>query len=701
MPVIQVPQFWERQQPEPPPLPEEIEVDIAGDGAQPRLDPSTGYLEIAHPDGSVTIDLKPDLGGGDEAEADHFENLAEKIDDAELSRISEELLQGIEADDQSRQEWLAMRARGIDLLGLKLEEPRGDIGGSSAPLEGMSTVRHPLLLEAVLRFQANARGELLPSEGPVKVRNDGRQDFASDYQAEALEDDLNHYLTTVATEYYPDTDRMLFMVGFGGMMFKKVYNCPLRRRPVSESVDAKDLIVSNTATDLDNCARITHVINMRPAILRRMQLIGEYRDVALLPPQPEPNKVDEKIARSQGVDIKPRRPEDADHVIYECHCELDIAGFEHRDEDGNITGLPLPYVVVIDKTSRTILQIRRNWRPDDDDFKKIKTFVPYPFVPGLGFYAIGLLNILGNTASAVTAAWRELLDAGMFANFPGFLYLKNGSRQLTNQFRIPPGGGAAVDGDPSSDIRKQIMPLPYKPPDTAFVQFVDNIAQTGQRVGGTAEIEVGEGRQDAPVGTTLALIEQATKIMDAVHKRLHAAQAEEFRLLRERFKEDPEALWRYAKGKKPWNEQIIRQALENFDLIPVADPNTPSHMHRIMKAIAIKQLQAANPALYDAKTVDERILRMMKVDDPDSLFAPPQPPMAAPGPDPVKLADIDVKRQANQVKLAELAAKMKDAEKERRSNENLELLKLAQTLAIHPEAEQLVKRTVKDRKLAS
>jgi hypothetical protein len=302
----------------------------------------------------------------------------------------------------------------------------------------MSNVRHPMLLEATLRFQANARGELLPSDGPVKVTDSLNETEANDELAEKLERDFNYYLTSIATEYYPDTDRMLLYVGFGGCGFKKVYNCPLRQRPVSESVDAKDLIVSNAATDMANSSRVTHVITMRPSVLKRMQLAGAYREVPISAPSGIVlNPVDRQIADTQGINLTSQQTEDRDHTIYECYCELDIRGYQDK-KNGVATGLPLPYRVVIEKDSQQILEIRRNWREDDETKTAKMCFVKYPFVPGLGFYDIGLIHILGNTTNALTAAWREMLDAGMFANFPGFLYRKLMGRQNTNEFRVAP-----------------------------------------------------------------------------------------------------------------------------------------------------------------------------------------------------------------------------------------------------------------------
>lgn len=706
---------------------EDINVILLSDedGAAVSIDPS-GAVEIENADGSVTVDLAPASEDNADAE-EHDANLAEHIAQDELSRICEDLIQGYEADEASRQEWLQTRAEGIKLLGLKLETPGQATDGTAG--ESVSKVDHPLLLEAVLRFQANARGELLPVDGPVKVRDDDATDLVAapppmlpaapapkpprDQVAEALEKDLNHYLTTTAREYYPDTDRMLLYVGFGGCAFKKVYRCPIRRRPVSESVDAKDIVVSNAATDMANAGRITHRISMRPSTVKRMQLAGAYRDLpTMAQASPQPNAVDQKIAETQGVAAVPQLPEDADRTILEIYCELDIKGYEHVDDDGEVTGLAIPYVVVIDKDDRSVLAIRRNYEEDDPFCIPKIPFVKYSFVPGLGFYDLGLVHMLGNTTRALTGVWRIGLDAGMFANFPGFLYLASAMRQATNQFRVPPGGGSPIQSTATS-IKDAVMPLPYHEMGPGLMQLADNMAQTGQRVGGTADVMVGEGRQDAPVGTTIALIEQATKVLDAVHKRLHTAQAEEFGLLKALFADDPTPLWRRKKSQlaKVLNLRVdaddaqqeqahkaIAKALDDNDLVPVADPNTPSHVHRIMKAVAIKQLQAASPGLYDVKKVDERIMQMIGVENPEDLFAPPAPPQGAPGPSPDKLVDAHVTAETKAAELASRErvelAKLADNNLQRESDEKLAVMDLARTLAVHPEAEGLIRRTV-------
>ncbi len=600
-------------------------------GSDTELDEAGNVLRIKHANGDVTVSID----GGPISRADAsdepagwFDNLAGEIDDIELGRIADELLRGIDADIQTRSDWIEDRAQGLKLLGLKIEIPGVQGSSDGAPVEGMSKVRHPLLLEAVLRFQANARSELLPTDGPVKIRDDSNNSGVQlDELATALEKDMNHYLTVTANEYYPDTDRMLFMVGFGGDGFKKVYFCPLRNRPVSESIDAEDLIVNNAATDLDSAKRITHRIMMRPSVVRRMQIIGAYLDIPLSEAmEPRLNAAKEEKNAQQGVSNTVMNHEDRDREIYECYCELDIKGFEHKWK-GKPSGLEVPYRVTVDVSSRNILSIVRNYKEEEKLPTARRVFVKYPFVPGLGFYDIGLLHILGNTTNAVTAAWRELLDAGMFAAFPGFLMAEQGARQNTNIFRVPPGGSATVKTN-GMKISDAIMPLPYKEPSPALMQLAQNIAEYGQRVGGTAEMAVGEGRQDAPVGTTLAIIDQATKVMNSVHKRLHAAQSEEFQLLRDCFKENPESFWQRNKSPAyPWDQDTFLQALENHYLVPQADPNTASHTQRMMKTVALIQLAAQSPDMFDLQAVNRQAIRTIGY-NPDEFIKKDQGEMS-------------------------------------------------------------------------
>lgn len=593
-----------------------------------------------------------------------YENLAEDIGAYELSGISEDLLRGIDADIQSRQDWENAAVRAVDLLGLKMEDATGEITGVGT----ISKVYHPLLLEAVVRYQANARGELLPASGPVKVRDDepvgpmpvmggpmqpgvpppglgpqpampglapanpmmghnGGPGLDRDVTAEAFEKDFNHYLTVVAKEYYPDFDRMLFSMALIGCAFRKLYHCPLRRRPVSEFVPAYDLIVSNDATDLYGAGRITHRVKMRHSMLRRMQVSGVYRDIELGQPVEQISTIDQKIKSVEGLMAQPQLPADHRHTIYECYAELDLKDFPNDD------GIPLPYRITIDKDSREILEIRRNWKEDDPDFQPLRRIVKYGMIPGLGFYDYGYIQLLGNTTRALTAIERQLLDAGQFANFPGFLVSKMGMRQNTNQIRIQPGGGHEIDtgGLPISAVA---MPLPYKEPSVVLMQLGQAIAQDGMRLAGSAELPVGEGTADIPVGTMIALIEQSTKVLDAVHKRNHTSQQEEFEIMRDLFKEDPTALWRFAKTPaRKWQQA---EEFQDIELVPASDPNTPSHIHRIMQAQALLQLSAQAPQLYNQRNVHEKALRVLGIGDPDSLFNPLPPQPGTPGAPPMQ-----------------------------------------------------------------
>jgi len=691
---------------------------------QPEFDDKGNILRIDHPDGSITVSLNgnPVETAGKSGPSGWFDNLADEIDEQELTRIADDLIRGIEEDISSREEWIQDRAQGLRLLGLKVELPGTQGSADGAPVEGMSKVRHPLLLEAVLRFQANARSELLPTDGPVKIRDDSNNKGPSDdWIAEALEKDFNHYLTAVAKEYYPDTDKMLFMLGFGGTAFKKVYYCPLRNRPVSESIDADDLIVNNQATDLDNARRVTHRIYMRPSVVKRMQILGSYRDIDLNQAKPRDlDAVQQEKKQQQGIQSDVKSAEDRDREIFECYCELNIKGFEH-ELNGTPSGLEVPYRVTIDASSKKILSVVRNFDEDDAELPTArKAFVKYDFIPGLGFYGIGLLHILANTTNALTAAWRELLDAGMYSNFPGFLYAKAAGRQNTSIFRVPPGGGAQVD-TAGMPIQQAVMPLPYKEPSAALMGFTENISQYGQRVGGTAEMAVGEGRQDAPVGTTLAIIEQATKVMNSVHKRMHAAQADELQMMADVFREHPNSFWqRNKRPNLPWDEQTFVTALSNYNLSPQSDPNTASHAQRLMKIVALLQLAQQMPDAFNMPVLLREALQGLGWEQADSLLAPLDMPSKPSAEDQAmqitaqasllsaqaKMADVQNKVQAEQgrsvmdiqikqaelkMKQAEIAQKSQDAQldafnrkRDRESRERLATLRLAEDMAKNP-----------------
>lgn len=676
----------------------DIIVDAQNVPGAPQLQ-EDGSLYTPLADGGLEIDLNPQ---SDEPNDDAFySNIAEKLDEMDLQRIGSDVMEGIAADKQSRQGWIQQFTSGMDWLGLKIETPRADVGGSTAPLEGMSTIRHPMLQQAVLMWQANFRGEMLPASGPIKVETYGEETEETDAEAEALAEDMNYWIINVAREYYPDTMRMAYQYGFGGHGVKKVYYCPLRRRPASESVPMEDFIVSNTTTDLQNAKRVTQSIRMSKNTLKRMQLVGAYRQMDLPSPMDDSSRlVREKIAKIEGVTAQSQREQDSEYEIFECYCYLDIPGYEHK-QDGKITGLALPYRVCIESGSSKILAIHRDWDEDDDDCLRKDTFVDYIFVYAFGYYGMGLLHLLGNTEIAATGAWRLFIDALMFANFPGFLYLKNGARQANNTFRVAPGSGAPVDAGGSKDIRQAIMPLPYKAPDSSSIQFIQNVIATGERLGGVAMTAVGEGKQDAPVGTTLALLEQQTKPLSAAHKSAHTSQAKEFQLLRDLFRQYPETLInagkknKKRKSKTQWDVDRLVAALDNYDIQPVSDPNTPTHMHRMAKAQIIQQMMTARPDLFDIRKGMIRIGNMAQINDLQSFMTDPNAQQQA-QPDPKLIAaNADViSAQADQVTAQ---AKMQDAQAKPQldaldiaSKERIEAMRVAQTTAVHAGSSPLV-----------
>jgi len=618
----------------------------------PELEPEA--YEVETDDGGVIVrfggpELLADDGAAEpEVDDTFYDNIAGNMDESQLAAIAAELLEAIENDIQSRGPWMANYERGMTLLGIEQKVATGEATG-----EGVSKVDHPLLLEACILAHSNACAELLPAAGPVKLDNAGRSTAITDEMALRLEQDFNEYLTVHRPEYYPDTEQGLWTQVFGGMMFKKLYHCPLRRAPVSDTVEVPDLIVNNQAKTLETAGRITHRIKMRPALLKRMQIAGAYRDVDVATPTEDINTVERKTAALQGINPSTNRQQDVDHTIYECCCELDLEGDRH-EEGGKFSGLPRPYIVTIEKDSRQILEIRRNWVQDDELFTARRRYIAYRYLPMFGFYASGLLTVLGNTTSTLTAGWRIMVDSGMFANFPGGMYLKSGDRQTDNNFRAAPGEFAPIDGNGTDDIRKVAMPYPYKEPGPATQAFFEHVAETGQRVGGAANIAVAEGKADAPVGTTLAALEQVSKMIAATHRRAHQAQSLEFQTLLVLIREKPEDFVKYFEREGYWTVELLVYALDNYSLIPRADPNTPTQMHRIIKAMGLKQLEQLAPDRFDGQKVDAHIMTVaLGIDDPQEFFAPPAAPGQLP-PDPT-LAVAQLVAQTEQAKIAQKA----------------------------------------------
>lgn len=651
-----------------------IHVIIDDETETVRVDPETGTIETDQPDGGVVVQLDAHRQAKGGEENPWFANLVDRLDKAKLATVANDLFEAITADDNSRAEYLQIKARGLALLGTKLEEPKASAADGSS-VDGMSSVTNPLLLEAVLKGWANAQAELLPANGPVKIRDDGDETLAQDDLAESLERDFNHWFTTTAAEYYPDTSHMLLWgVYLGGSGIKKVYRCPMRRRPVSESVDTKDFIVSDTTKDLRACSRITHQIPMRPSVMKRMVLIGAYRDVTLTEPAPVTNAVDAKIAGIQGTTTSNQttRPEDRPYTIWETQCELDLDEFIPTGSKFKGEGIPLPYLVTMDKDSREILAIRRDWDEDDKECERKRLYIRYPYVPGPGFYGTGMVNILGNASAAMTAAWREALDAGMWANFPGGLMAKQGNRQNSSVMR--PGLGEFIPVDTGGlPISQVVMGMPYKDVSAGLMSLMDKITGQAKSVSGSPDIPVAEGIQNVPVGTMLASIEQATKIMAAAHKGMHTAQADEFQLIFNLFREHPEDFWRGNKvcPNGYWNEEKFLAALDQCQnrLVPVSDPNVPSHIHRVAKALALVNLvdMPQFAPFLNTKEVLERCLRAIREDPKGLVIQPPPPEAAQPGP--LELAKM-LEANAKVTQAATAAKKVEaDAAAEARSAE--------------------------------
>lgn len=593
------------------------------DGHTGQLD-DRGRLVIKTPDGGTIYRVH--YREKSAATGKHDENLALTMSPTRLYEIADDLIREIAADDLSRAEYMQSLAKAIEMLGIRIEDARSGDNDSAAPLEGMATFRHPLLLQSSIRFQADFVAELLPADGPVKIRDDTPEPptgtpgmdnlppdlpgLTGDDLAGALEKDFNHYLTKTASEYYPDTTRMAFWVGLMGGGFKKVYHCPLRKRPVSESIDVNDLIVDHSATDLRNAARVTHRIKMRHSKLRRMIKAKVYRDVSLGQPMETQDPVEQAQSRATGIMFINTLASDHMHTIYECATERDIEGDDYQ-----------PYKITVDKDSKEILAIYRNWDKDDKLKLPRQEIVKYSYLDALGFYPLGLVHILGNTVRALTAAFREFLDAGMFGSFPGFLYSDEAGKQLTNQFRVAPGSGVPIKtgGKPIGEV---VANLPYKSPDAAFMAFIQHMEESGKALGGEASVPLSEGTANMPVGTMLAQIEQTLRPIKGVFKGLHRSQAEEFQLLKQRFREDPEALWRF--NKKParqWERDEFLAALENSDLVPMADPNTMSQVQRIAIAWAMVELAEKAPYLFHERDTALRFFRMIGVPDPEGIMA--------------------------------------------------------------------------------
>lgn len=552
---------------------------------------------------------------------DFYENLALN-DDLSLESISAEVIDGIEWDQKSRQSMMDSYVAGIDLLGLEIKDDRN---------AKTSQIGHPLLLEAVVRAQSAAGAEMMPAAGPCKVQSEGGDSAALDDQAQAFENFMNWYLTTGAPEYYPDTDRGLFGLFYSGNMFKKVYEHPLRRRPVSETVNIADLIVSEYATDLETAERVTHSSEMSDTLVRRMQKFADWREIDLGYAQPNMTPAKQATNRMEGKTNVQARPQDVPHTIYETTVDLDLSDYGFTEKDA--PEIPLSYIVTLDKDSRKVLAVRRGWEDGDDQFKREQRFVHYGMVPAFGFLCLGFVHLLGNQTKALRAIWRVLTTQGMYANSPGGMKVK-GAKMSTSEIRPGPGEWVDVDVGGNEDIRKSFMELPYRDVSQGLMQLGEAIGNDAMRMAGMANMEVGEGRTNVPVGTMMSMLEVATQTMAAAHKRMHRAQARELQLIRKKFLQNPQAMQRLNPDYAHALQTI--GGLENLSLVPASDPNVPSQIHRIQLATALITVAQQNPMLYDMIATHKRAWDTIGVSDSDTflLKTPAQPPGPPPGPAP-------------------------------------------------------------------
>ena len=558
------------------------------------------------------------LGGMEDMpiDTDFDSNIAELLDDDTLNGIAIELNAGIEKDKSSREDWEKTYTDGLKYLGMKFDQER------SEPFEGASGVIHPLLGEAVTNFQAQAYKELLPSNGPVKTQVVGKYDVIVEEQAQRVSDFMNYQITHVMEEFDEELDQMLFYLPLAGSAFKKIYYDEALGRAVSKFIAPEDLIVPYFSTDLESCPRITNVVKMPENEVKKLQAIGFYRKVKVASvDNTEYSQVEEEINELSG--LEPSYDTGEVSVLYEVHCNLEIDGFEDIDEMGEMTGVKLPYIVTIDSNTNNILSIYRNYKQADPLRKKIEYFVYFKFLPGLGFYGFGLTHMIGGLSKASTSILRQLIDAGTLANLPAG-FKTRGIRIRDEDTPIQPGEFRDVDA-PGGSLRESIQPLPFKEPSGTLLNLLGILVNAGQRFASISEINVGQGNPNAPVGTTLALLERSTKVLSAIHKRLHNSQKKEFKILSNVFKE-------YLPDEYPYNVANANNSIkltdfdDRVDIFPISNPDIFSQSQRIAMAQEMMQLVQSNPEVHGPAGIYESYKRMyaaIGVDNIEQILVPP------------------------------------------------------------------------------
>ena len=556
-------------------------------------------------DGGVTIDFDPSDQRGESQ--DFGANLAEEIPDRDLQRLSSELLGEFDANKASRQDWEEAYSNGLELLGFSYEE-------RTQPFRGASGVTHPLLAEAATQFQAQAFNELLPPSGPVRTVVMGKETQKKTQQAQRVKQFMNYYITNVMEEYTPDMDQMLFFLPLAGSTFKKTYYDETLDRAVSKFVPAENLVVPYETSDLETCPNITQVVRMSLNDLRKRQVAGVYLDVEVIPSQKELTSLEDEFNRIDGQE--PGQI-DYDCTILECHADLDLEGYEDEDEDGEFTGIKIPYVVTISEDNGQILSIRRNYLEEDVIRKKIQYFTHYKFLPGFGFYGLGLIHTIGGLSRTATSALRQLIDAGTLSNLPAG-FKARGLRIRDDDNPLQPGEFRDVDA-PGGAIRDSLMPLPFKGPDQTLFQLLGFVVDAAQRFATITDLKVGDGNQQAAVGTTMAMMEQGARVMSAVHKRLHYAMRKEFKILARVMSESLPQEYPYS---VPGGDEKIMQSDFNdrVDVVPVSNPNVFSQAQRIMMAQTKMQLAAQAPEIHNIHEVYRDMYEALGVPDVDRIM---------------------------------------------------------------------------------
>lgn len=571
-------------------------------------DPNAQPLEIEIEDpeavhigiGDTQIDIEPAV------DEDEFnKNLADDIDDGTLALIASELVADYEDDLASRKDWIQTYVDGLELLGLKIEE-------RSEPWEGACGVYHPLLSEALVKFQAETMMSMFPAAGPVKTQIIGKETPEKKDAATRVQDDMNYQLTDVMQEYRPEHERMLWGLGLSGNAFKKVYFDPHLDRQVSIFVPAEDMVVPYGASDLQSAERVTHTMRKTENEIARLMAAGFYRDVELGTPADVLDEVEKKIAEKMGF----RATSDSRFKVLEMHVDYDLPGYEHKDEKGKETGIALPYVITIEKGTGTVLAVRRNWDPEDETYQKRQHFVHYGYVPGFGFYYFGLIHLVGAFAKSGTSLIRQLVDAGTLSNLPGG-FKTRGLRVKGDDTPIAPGEFRDVDV-PSGTMRDNIMPLPYKEPSQVLMSLLQNIVDEGRAFANTADLQISDMSANSPVGTTLAILERTLKVMSAVQARIHYSMKQELGLLKNIIAAyTPEE---YSYDPTEGNRRAKKSDYDNIDVIPVSDPNASTMAQKIVQYQAVMQLAQQSPQLYNLPLLHRQMLDVLGIKNAQKLI---------------------------------------------------------------------------------